>query len=111
MPNVERIPALAAGSSSYRSGQMPDTVRQLAGDIGINMHTVNKAYSLLRQEGFLTIDRRKGAVIALDVDKMEAINEIKKNLRVILAKAHCKNISADEVHELVDEIFSEYEPL
>ena len=80
-------------------------------DIGINMHTVNKAYSLLRQEGFLTIDRRKGAVIALDVDKMEAINEIKKNLRVILAKAHCKNISADEVHELVDEIFSEYEPL
>ena len=24
MPNVERIPALAAGSSSYRFGQMPD---------------------------------------------------------------------------------------
>lgn len=94
-----------------RQGDSLPSVRQLAGDIGINMHTVNKAYSLLRQEGFLTIDRRKGAVIALDVDKMEAINEIKKNLRVILAKAHCKNISADEVHELVDEIFSEYEPL
>ena len=43
-------------------------------------------------------------MIALDVDKMEAINEIKKNLRVILAKAHCKNISADEVHELVDQM-------
>ena len=94
-----------------QGGDSLPSVRQLAGDIGINMHTVNKAYSLLRQEGFLTIDRRKGAVIALDVDKMEAINEIKKNLRVILAKAHCKNISADEVHELVDEIFSEYEPL
>ena len=74
------------------------------------MHTVNKAYSVLRQEGFLTIDRRKGAVIALDVDKLEALEEMKKNLRVLLAKAYCKNISADEVHNLVDEIFAEYEP-
>ena len=31
------------------------SVRQLAEDIGINMHTVNKAYSVLRQEGFLWI--------------------------------------------------------
>ena len=111
---------LGIATSVIQEGDSLPSVRQLAGDIGINIysgyqcfcvHTVNKAYSLLRQEGFLTIDRRKGAVIALDVDKMEAINEIKKNLRVILAKAHCKNISADEVHELVDEIFSEYEPL
>ena len=96
---------LGIATSVIQEGDSLPSVRHLAGDIGINMHTVNKAYSLLRQEGFLTIDRRKGAVIALDVDKMEAINEIKKNLRVILAKAHCKNISADEVHELVDEIF------
>ena len=102
---------LGIATSVIQEGDSLPSVRQLAGDLGINMHTVNKAYSLLRQEGFLTIDRRKGAVIALDVDKMEAINEIKKNLRVILAKAHFKNISADEVHELVDEIFSEYEPL
>ena len=102
---------LGIATSVIQEGDSLPSVRQLAGDIGINMHTVNKAYSLLRPEGFLTIDRRKGAVIALDVDKMEAINEIKKKLIVILAKAHCKNISADEVHELVDEIFSEYEPL
>ena len=81
---------LGIATSVIQEGDSLPSVRQLAGDIGINMHTVNKAYSLLRQEGFLTIDRRKGAVIALDVDKMEAINEIKKNLRVILAKAHCK---------------------
>lgn len=102
---------LGIATSMIQEGDSLPSVRQLADDIGINMHTVNKAYSLLRQEGFLTIDRRKGAVIALDIDKMEALNEIKKNLKVILAKAHCKDISADEVHALVDEIFSEYEPL
>lgn len=73
------------------------------------MHTVNKAYTVLRQEGFLTIDRRRGAVIALDVDKMQALEEMKRNLQVLLAKGRCKNISCQEVHELVDEIFAGYE--
>ena len=101
---------LGIATSMIQEGDSLPSVRQLADDIGINMHTVNKAYSVLRQEGFLTIDRRKGAVIALDVDKLEALEEMKKNLRVLLAKAYCKNISADEVHNLVDEIFAEYGP-
>lgn len=44
-------------------------LRQLADTVGINMHTVNKAYSLLRQEGFVTMKRRRGAVISIDVNK------------------------------------------
>lgn len=100
---------MGIATSMIQEGDSLPSVRQLADDIGINMHTVNKAYSVLRQEGFLTIDRRRGAVIALDVDKLEALTEIKKNLRVLLAKAYCKDISADEVHALVDEIFAEYE--
>ena len=51
-------------------------MRQLADTVGINMHTVNKAYSLLRQEGFVTIDRRKGAVISIDVNKRKALEDL-----------------------------------
>ena len=72
------------------------------------MHTVNKAYSVLKQEGFVRLDRRKGAVIALNIDKMRALDELKKEMSVVLAKAYCKNITSDEVHELIDEILSEY---
>ena len=39
------------------------------------MHTVNKAYTILKQEGFIQLDRRKGAVIAIDVDKARALLE------------------------------------
>ena len=48
------------------------------------MHTVNKAYSLLRQEGFVTIDRRRGAIIAVDVDKIKSTgrNERKSSCSV-----------------------------
>ena len=89
---------LGIATSRIQEGDALPSVRQLAEDIGINMHTVNKAYAVLRQEGFLTIDRRRGAVIALDADKMQAL----------LAKGRCKSISCREVHELVDEIFAEY---
>ena len=73
------------------------------------MHTVNKAYSVLRQEGFVTIDRRRGAIVSLDVDKTRALAEMKQSLRVVLARASCKNVTRQEVHGLVDEIFSEWE--
>ena len=64
---------MGIATSRLQEGDPLPSVRQLADTIGINMHTVNKAYSLLRQEGFVSIDRRKGAVICLDVDKLRAI--------------------------------------
>lgn len=91
-----------------REGDTLPSVRQLADTVGINMHTVNKAYSVLKQEGFIQLDRRRGAVIALDADKAQALLKMKAQLRVMLAKGFCKQISRQDVHSLVDEIFDEY---
>lgn len=89
-------------------GDSLPSVRQMADMIGINMHTVNKAYSVLRQEGFIKLDRRKGAVISLDIDKIRATEELRQQLAVILARSICKNVSRAEVHDLVDEIYDYY---
>ncbi len=91
-----------------QEGDSLPSVRQLANTVGINMHTVNKAYAILKQEGFIQLDRRKGAVIAIDMDKARALLEMKSQLRVLLARGRCKNISKEEVHALVDEIYEEY---
>ena len=91
-----------------QEGDSLPSVRQLANTVGINMHTVNKAYSILKQEGFIQLDRRRGAVIAIDMDKARALLEMKEQLRVLLARGRCKNISKEEVHALVDEIYEEY---
>ena len=98
---------LGIATSRIREGDELPSVRQLAGDIGINMHTVNKAYAVLRQEGFVKVDRRKGAIISIDADRMETIRELRKELQVILAKVSCKNISREEVHALIDEIYED----
>ena len=100
---------LGIATSTLHEGDVLPSVRQLAEDIGINMHTVNKAYSVLRQEGFVTIDRRRGAIVSLDVDKLQALDEMQKNLRVLLAKGRCKNITRQEIHDMVDEIFDGYD--
>ena len=100
---------MGIATSRLQEGDPLPSVRQLADTVGINMHTVNKAYSLLRQEGFVTIDRRRGAIIAVDVDKIKALEEMKENLLVALAKGCCRNVSRSEVHGLIDEIYDEYE--
>lgn len=99
---------MGIATAEIQEGDSLPSVRQLAENIGINMHTVNKAYSVLKQEGFIQLDRRKGAVISLDENKMQALEDMKNQLRIILAKGRCKNITKDEVHELVEEIFKEY---
>ena len=99
---------LGIATSRPQEGDPLPSVRQLADTIGINMHTVNKAYSLLRQEGFVTIDRRRGAIIAVDENKIKAMEEMKENLIVALAKGCCRNVSREEVHRLIDEIYDEY---
>ena len=91
-----------------QEGEVLPSVRQLADVIGINMHTVNKAYAVLRQEGFIKLDRRKGAVICLNIDKYQALQELRENLNLVLARALCKNITREETHALVDEIFDRY---
>ena len=98
---------LGIATSRLQEGDPLPSVRQLADTIGINMHTVNKAYSLLRQEGFVTIDRRRGAIIAVDENKIKAMEEMKENLIVALAKGCCRNVSREEVHGLIDEIYDE----
>lgn len=99
---------LGIATSRIREGDTLPSVRQLAENIGINMHTVNKAYTVLKQEGIIQLDRRRGAVIAIDINKLEALEDMKRQLTVVLAKGRCKNITKEEVCELVDEIFEEY---
>ncbi len=100
---------MGIATSVIQEGDSLPSVRRLADTIGVNMHTVNKAYSVLKREGYISLDKRRGAVISLDIDKLEELQVMKRQLQIVLARGCCKNISRQEVHELVDEIFDDYE--
>ena len=99
---------MGIGKRQICDGDQLPSIRNMADEIGINMHTVNKAYTVLRQAGYVKLDRRRGAIVSVDVDKIEAIEEIRRELSVTLAKAGCMHISKEEIHELVDEIYNKH---
>ncbi len=96
---------MGIATGRIREGDSLPSVRQLADHISINMHTVNKAYAVLRQEGFVKLDRRRGAVVSLESDKRQALEEMKNEMAVAMAKGICKGVSREEIHRLVDEMF------
>ncbi len=98
-------------NDKIRDGDNLPSVRQMADNIGINMHTVNKAYTILKQEGYLKVDRRRGTIISVSPDKHEALDELFDDMRMLLAKAACKGVSLDEVHKLVEKIFGDFKKL
>ena len=100
---------MGIATSRLHIGDPLPSVRQLADTVGINMHTVNKAYALLRQEGYIQMDRRRGAVIAVDMDRIKAIENLKEGLQGPIARAFCKDVKREDVYEVVAGIFDELE--
>ena len=99
---------MGIATSVIHEGDSLPSVRQLADTVGVNMHTVNKAYSVLKQEGYIKLDRRKGAVIAIDYDQVLASQQIMNMLQSVLAEAMCKNVGREEVHDMVDAIYDAF---
>lgn len=88
-------------------GEELPSVRALAEDIGINMHTVNKAYNMLKDEGYIKIDRRKGAIVALnlDISKDKFNDDLKRNLYFYMAECFNRNIKKEEIIDFINKSF------
>lgn len=86
------------------------SVRNMAEEIGVNLHTVNKAYNLLKDEGYINIDRRKGAIINnLPLDKKdENIENIKSMLELLTAQSYLLGMSKEEFINYSSELFNSY---
>lgn len=99
------IKSLSQNDLKY--GEALPSVRQLASDIGVNLHTVNKAYKMLEEDGIIVMDRRFGSKI---VDKTKDISEsqkkkVKEELDFIIALAKVKNIEKSDLDELIENIW------
>nr|WP_306798810.1 GntR family transcriptional regulator [Oceanobacillus saliphilus] len=92
-------------------GEALPSVRSLAADIGINLHTVNKAYQQLKQEGFILIHRQKGVVINPDgVPQADEayMNQLKFKLHPLISESISRGLSEKEFLEVCSDIFSDF---
>lgn len=105
----EIIKAIATGE--LRLNESLPSVRVLAEEIGINLHTVNKAYNLLKDEGYINIDRRKGAVVNILPQNINenTQNEIKEEIELLVAKSYLKGMNKEEFMKICNIYFEKYE--
>lgn len=97
-------------SGRLQLGEPLPSVRSLAADIGVNLHTVNKAYTLLKQDGFIQVHRQKGVVIHPDgmpPVTAEYSAKQREELKPIVAEAICRGMSKEELLQIVELIHEE----
>jgi len=90
-----------------KPGDSLPSVRAFAADLGMNMHTVNKAYHYLEEKEFIEIVSKKGVFIhersvrtATETD----MDRLKKELRPIIGEALCFNLRKEDLQELLNDI-------
>ena len=86
---------LGIASKQLVPGEALPSARRLAADLGINLHTANKSYALLSDEGYIAIDRRKGTFVSKP-DKNEAEINVLLSEKLLLTAAEAISNSVDE---------------
>lgn len=96
----------AVADGIFMDGDRLPTIRALAQEAGINTMTVNKAYQLLKQEGYIITDRRNGATVQCAGGKKRAVEKkVKKELELLAAEAKIAGISQEEFLALCRETY------
>lgn len=98
---------IGIAEGQLQPGEKLPTVRALAEESGINMMTVSKAYNLLKQEGYITTDRRKGAVVTPPKGQPQVKSETIDGLRLHLSELRLAGMTKDEVTALLERLCKE----
>ena len=100
---------MGIASGALKPGEQLPSIRQMAEDLGVNLHTINKAYNQLKADGLLIVDRRKGAVVnaLTGPATLQQKDEIRKKLKPILARAICFGLSKNEIEDLCNDLYHE----
>lgn len=87
-------------SGELKPGERLPTIRALAEESGINMMTVNKAYGLLKQEGYISTDRRGGTTVCQPAGKRTLAPRQRRALTMIASEAKLSGLTEAEFLEI-----------
>ena len=101
------IYAIATGEA--KEGEQLPSVRQLSSSLSINLHTVNKAYTQLSIEGFVTILKGRGVLVNTKDMYAASDNDRKKifeQIQTICAEAKCRSLDVDEIINMCSKAYA-----
>ena len=98
---------IGISSGQLKSGEKLPTVRALAEESGINVMTVSKAYNLLKQEGYIITDRRKGANVAQKIGTPQIKEDTINALRLHLSELRLAGMTKEQISNLMEGLYKE----
>ena len=104
----EIIKSIARGE--LKSQDSLPSVRMMSEEIGVNLHTVNKSYNILKDENYINIDRRKGAIINdLPLQKNEDYQmSLDEEIEYLVAQSFLKGITKEEFLDMCSKYYNKY---
>lgn len=92
---------LGIGRGELKAGEQLPTVCQMAADIGVNKMTVNKSYQILKAEGFIETDRRRGARVSEVIPVNQVFKEkLEAELELLTAEAVVRGMEEEEFYQM-----------
>ena len=98
---------IGISEGGLQPGEQLPTVRNLADEIGINVMTVNKAYQLLKQQGYIITDRRNGARVRTRIQRAELGGDSVAMLRRVSSEAKLSGMGRETFLKLCEEYYGE----
>lgn len=93
-----------------KPGDTLPSVRNLAADLGVNMHTVNKSYHELEEKGVIVIRAKSGAIIRSAEERAltpEQLQQIEKNLKPLVVEGMVLGATAEQIEHMIKKVFSD----
>ncbi|MFE6964668.1 GntR family transcriptional regulator [Agromyces sp. NPDC057679] len=91
-----------AAAGRLRPGDRLPSARDVAASLGVNLHTVLRAYQVLRDEGLVDMRRGRGAVAT---DAVEPLARLHHDIEALVARARALALSPDALAALVKETY------
>lgn len=89
-----------AAAGRLKPGDRLPSARDVAGALGVNLHTVLRAYQELRDEGLVDMRRGRGAVVT---DAASPLAQLRDDVVALTDRARVLGVSPDMLAALVKE--------
>ncbi|MCL1975420.1 MAG: GntR family transcriptional regulator [Firmicutes bacterium] len=96
---------IGIASGQLAEGESLPSARNLAADLGVNFHTVNKTYDLLRGAGYIVMDRRTTAIVAAKKTGNLISTALSEKLTMCVAEAICDGVDEKAFAEVCTEYY------
>jgi DNA-binding transcriptional regulator YhcF (GntR family) len=101
---IGQVRSQVAGGALKAGDELP-SVRELAGTLGINMHTVRSAYLKLRDQGIISLRLGRRARVTAESQRSENAQtalDWQKRMRETVTDALLSGASADDIRRAVE---------